>query len=163
MQCTILQPKQTTRNAFLPADYGAGVPTSANIGTLLRRATNPDHVGSWPYGSQVVHLYGYKTGKAGTENKHELPPPHDNVLLFGEAVLVGMEHGAVVNFNSESYKTFYNTIMGGFDDVEEMASEAGVDVFSPLNILKGQTQLTRSVEDANLTRECTKMRWVVKV
>ena len=123
MQCTILQPKQTTRNAFLPADYGAGVPTSANIGTLLRRATNPDHVGSWPYGSQVVHLYGYKTGKAGTENKHELPPPHDNVLLFGEAVLVGMEHGAVVNFNSESYKTFYNTIMGGFDDVEDSEEE----------------------------------------
>jgi transcription elongation factor S-II len=119
MQSTILQPKQTTRNAFLPADYGTGVPTPANIGALLRRATNPDHVGSWPYGSQVVHLYGYKTGKAGTENKHELPPPHDNVLLFGEAVLVGMEHGAVVNFNGESYKTFYNTIMGGFDDIDD--------------------------------------------
>jgi transcription elongation factor S-II len=123
MQCTILQPKQTTRNAFLPADYGTGVPTPANIGAVLRRATNPDHIGSWPYGSQVVHLYGYKTGKAGTENKHELPPPHDNVLLFGEAVLVGMEHGAVVNFNGESYKTFYNTIMGGFDDIEDSEEE----------------------------------------
>jgi DNA-directed RNA polymerase subunit M/transcription elongation factor TFIIS len=39
-------------------------------------------------------------------------------LLFGEAVLVGMEHGAVVNFTSEMYKTFYNTIMGGFDDID---------------------------------------------
>jgi len=128
MQCTILQPKQTTRNALLPANYGTGVPTPANIGSVLRRATNPDHVGSWPYGSQVVHLYGYKTGKAGTENKHELPPPHDNVLLFGEAVLVGMEGGAVVNFTSEMFKTFYNTIMGGFDDIDSDEEEEDVDL-----------------------------------
>jgi len=73
-------------------------------------------------------LYGYKTGKAGTENKHELPPPHDNVLLFGEAVLVGMEGGAVVNFTSEMFKTFYNTIMGGFDDIDSDEEEEDVDL-----------------------------------
>lgn len=122
MLCTVLQPKQTTRNAFLPADC-TGVPTPAHIGTLLRRATPPDKIGSWKYEALTIHLYGYKTGKAGTENKHELPPPHDTILLFGDAVLVATDNNTVTNFNNEAYKTFYNTIMGGFEDIEDTDEE----------------------------------------
>ena len=122
MLCTVLQPKQTTRNAFLPADC-MGVPTPAHIGTLLRRATAPDKIGSWKHGSLTIHLYGYKTGKAGTENNHELPPPHDTILLFGDAVVVATDNNSLANFNSDTYKTFYNTIMGGFEDLEDSDEE----------------------------------------
>jgi len=118
MLCTVLQPKNTTRNAFLPAD-AKGVPDPSVIGTMLRRASPPAFIGSWPYEGTQIHLYGYKTGKAGTENKHELPPPHDAVLLFGEAVLVATTGSSPSRFNGEDYKKFYNTVMGGFDDVEE--------------------------------------------
>ena len=122
MLCTILQPKQTTRNAFLPSDC-MGIPTPAHIGTMLRRATAPDKIGTWKHGSLTIHLYGYKTGKAGTENKHELPPPHDTILLFGDAVLVATDNSSLANFNNDTYKTFYNTIMGGFEDIEDSDEE----------------------------------------
>jgi hypothetical protein len=123
MLCTVLQPKSTTRNAFLPAGT-TGIPDVGAIGTLLRRASPPELLGSWPAveGAQV-HLYGYKSGKAGTENKHELPPPHDALLLFGEAVLVATTNGVPSRFNGDDYKKFYNTAMGGFEDLEEEEEE----------------------------------------
>jgi len=122
MLCTILHPKGETRNAFLPAGT-KGTPNAGVIGTMLRRATPPEYVGSWSLGTgagaSVLHLYGYKTGKAGTENSHELPPPHDSLLLFGEAVVVATTKGEPSKFNGEDYKKFYNTAMGGFEDLDE--------------------------------------------
>lgn len=114
--CVVLQPKATTRNAQLPT--GSEAPSAALAATILRRATAPELIGTWKWNTQVLHLFAYKTGKAGTENKHELPPPHDNVLLFGEAVLFATnKDGALVSFNSTEYTKFYNQALGGFDDL----------------------------------------------
>jgi len=122
MLCTVLHPKGETRNSFLPAGT-TGIPTAAHIGTMLRRATPPDFIGSWSHESSLLHLYGYKTGKAGTENSHELPPPHDSILLFGEAVVVATTEGQPTKFNGEDYKKFFNTAMGGFEDIEDSEDE----------------------------------------
>jgi hypothetical protein len=122
MLCTVLHPKGDTRNSFLPAGT-TGIPSAAVVGTLLRRATAPDYIGSWPYEAAVVHLYGYKNGKAGTENKHELPPPHDALLLFGEAVVVATTGGVPSRFNGDDYKKFYTAAMGGFEDLDESEEE----------------------------------------
>ena len=122
MLCTILQPKNTTRNSFLPAGT-TGVPSAAAIGAMLRRASPPELIGTWPYERSTIHLYGYKTGKAGTENKHELPPPHDALLLFGEAVLVAVTNGEPSRFNGDDYKKFYTAAMGGFDDLGDEEEE----------------------------------------
>ena len=122
MLCTVLHPKGDPRNSFLPAGT-TGIPSAAVVGTLLRRATAPDYIGSWPYEAAVVHLYGYKTGKAGTENKHELPPPHDAILLFGEAVVVATTGGVPSRFNGDDYKKFYTAAMGGFEDLDESEEE----------------------------------------
>jgi len=122
MLCTILQPKNTTRNSFLPTGT-AGVPSPAAIGAMLRRASPPELIGTWPYERSTIHLYGYKTGKAGTENKHELPPPHDAILLFGEAVLVAITNGEPSRFNGDDYKKFYGVAMGGFEDLEDEDDE----------------------------------------
>ena len=129
MLCTILQPKNTTRNSFLPTGTAgdAGIPSAAAIGTMLRRASPPELIGTWPYERSVVHLYGYKTGKAGTENKHELPPPHDAILLFGEAVLVAVTNGEPSRFNGDDYKKFYAAAMGGFEDLGDEEEEEDED------------------------------------
>jgi len=125
MLCTILQPKNTTRNSFLPTVPAgdAGIPSAATIGSMLRRASPPELIGTWPYERSTIHLYGYKTGKAGTENKHELPPPHDAILLFGEAVLVAITNGEPSRFNGDDYKKFYTAAMGGFEDLEDEEDE----------------------------------------
>jgi len=101
---------------------------AAGAGALLRRTTNPEYIGSWKWNAITVHLFAYKAGKAGTENKHELPPPHDTVLLFGEALLCATQNDVLVSFGSNEYKTFYNDINKGFEDLDseddEMSGES---------------------------------------
>ena len=121
--CVVLQPKGTMRNAQLsPAVLAAATgnkPTAAAAAAVVRRATPPDSIGTWKWKEHTVHLFGYKTGKADTENKHELPPPHDKVLLFGEAVLFATlnKTGVLATFGTADYTKFYNETLGGFDDI----------------------------------------------
>jgi hypothetical protein len=126
MWCLILQPKGTTRNATLPADRTEVLDAAAAC-AILRRATAPELIGTFKWGAMTVYLFGYKTGKAGTENKHELPPPHDTVLLFGEALLCATQAGALVSFDAAMFKNFYNELNGGFDDLDEDEDDADDD------------------------------------
>jgi len=122
MWCLVLQPKGTTRNATLPAGRTEVLDCDAAC-AILRRATAPELIGTFKWGAITVYLFGYKTGKAGTENKHELPPPHDTVLLFGEALLCATQAGALVSFDATMFKNFYNELNGGFDDLDEDEDE----------------------------------------
>jgi len=120
MWCVVLQPKGTTRNAVLQL---TAIPTPENVGTILRRATPPELIGTYKWSGHIVYLFAYKTGKAGTENKHELPPPHDTVLLFGEAVMIATKTGVPVSFGTAEYTKFYNESFGGFEDLGSEDSE----------------------------------------
>jgi len=121
MWCVVLQAKGTTRNALITAQEGA--PSAESIGTILRRATPPQLIGTWTWTGYTLFLFAYKTGKAGTENKHELPPPHDTILLFGDAVLLATENGSTVSFGTTEYTKFYNESFGGFEDLGSEDSE----------------------------------------
>lgn len=122
MWCIILQSKGTTRNALIPAGRTELLDAAA-AGALLRRTTNPEYIGKWKWNTMFVHLFAYKTGKAGTENKHELPPPHDTILLFGEALLCATLNNNLVSFGAAEYKTFYNDINKGFEDLDSEDDE----------------------------------------
>jgi hypothetical protein len=126
MYCTVLQPKGTTRNAMIPAGE-TKLPAAGVIAGVLRRVGAPELIGTWKKDGLVVHLFGYKSGKAGTENKHELPPPHDKVLLFGEAVVVGTRSSDLVTFGTAEYTKFYNSAFGGFDDIGSEDSLSDVE------------------------------------
>jgi len=98
----------------------------AALGKSLKRAKSPALIGSWTWQKYKLFLFGYKEGRAGTENKHELPPPHDEVMLFGDACIVAsLDKSAEkpASLTVDQYKKFYNTKFGGFDDVAEKADE----------------------------------------
>jgi hypothetical protein len=116
-QCVILQPKGTTRNANIPTSV-TDYPTPKDVGDILRRVTPPDSIGTWKWGVHTIHLFGYKTGKVGTENKHELPPPHDTITLFGEAILICSTTATkeVVTFTTQQFPKFVNDMLTEEDD-----------------------------------------------
>ena len=118
MHCVILHPKETTRNVLLALKEKT-LPSVDAIGKVLRRSTAPEHIGSWKWNALTLHLFAYKSGKAGTENKHELPPPHDTILLFGEALLCATQGDSLISFDANMFKNFYNELNGGFDDLDE--------------------------------------------
>jgi hypothetical protein len=64
------------------------VATGDAVAKALRKARTAEHIGSYTWKEQTLQLWGWRTGKTGTENQHELPAPHDEVALFGDAVVV---------------------------------------------------------------------------
>lgn len=101
---------------------GAGL-TLDDIQKYLKKKTEPEYIGSYSYKSKYLHLFGYQKGKAGTENKHELPPPHDSMLLFGDILIVvstsETSFAAPIAFKTEEYEAFYTHAFGGFEDLDE--------------------------------------------
>ena len=79
-------------------------------------------------------LFGYSTGKAGTENKHELTPTYDGNLYFNDILLIASKSPTSwktpVNFTKEQYEKFYQSAFGGFDseDDEEEGEEVEEEV-----------------------------------
>ena len=98
------------------------------IAKAFKRAKGPVAVGSWVWQKMRLSLYGYKEGRAGTENKHELPAPYDSTVLFGDACVVAtLEKGpagaAAVSLSGDLWKRFYNSKAGAYDDEDDEEEE----------------------------------------
>ncbi len=97
--------------------------TMEDIQKALKKKTEADYIGSYPYKSKHLHLFGYQKGKAGTENKHELPPPHDGILVFGDILILvttsADSYSSPIPFKVEEYEAFYTAAFGGFEDIED--------------------------------------------
>lgn len=82
-----------------------------------------------------IDLYGKKTGRAGFENKYDLPPPLDKMLLFNSFALVKYTKKkseiCLETLTPEMWKKHYETLFGGFEDLKsEEESEDELDAVS---------------------------------
>lgn len=66
-----------------------------------------------------VALYAKSSGKAGSENKYDFPPPVDSALFFGACVLVGLRNGELADLSVDQWSKFYEFLFGGFEDLGE--------------------------------------------
>lgn len=104
------------------------VPSVESIQKYYRRKAAPVTIGTYTSKDNVqLQLFGYKEGKVGQENKHELPPPYDKVILFGDIVLIAVKESEVLPFTVEEYHEFYNRAFGGFDDLGSEDEEEEAD------------------------------------
>lgn len=94
-----------------------------HIQVHLKKKTEIEALGTYAYKQYTLFLFGYTKGRAGSENKHELPPPHDTTLAFGDIILVASKNensfAQPVTFKVEDYETFYSRAFGGFEDLDE--------------------------------------------
>jgi len=101
------------------------------LAKLLKRAKAPALLGTWMWQKYKLFLYGYKEGRAGTESKHELPPPHDEIVMFGDAcIIASLDKSAEkpAPFTLEQYKKFFNHKIGGAEEnAEENDDDDGDD------------------------------------
>ena len=61
-----------------------------------------------------ISLFAKTTGKAGEENKYELPPPVDDILYFGKCLLIN-EDGT--DLTLRMWNKIYEALFGGFEDI----------------------------------------------
>jgi DNA-directed RNA polymerase subunit M/transcription elongation factor TFIIS len=125
VQGLLLTPKGEVNEAKLPLD--ANGLTLASIQTLLKSKKTPEILGTYSYKGKYIFLFGHSEGRAGTENKHELPPPYDSNLYFGPILMVlSMKKDSYSNpisFTPEEYEEFYTQAFEGFDSLEEEEDE----------------------------------------
>ena len=61
-----------------------------------------------------ISIMGYTQGSEININKHELPPPIDTKLFYGDLIVFIKKD----NFTSENYQTFYDDIFQ-FEDLDD--------------------------------------------
>lgn len=76
-------------------------------------------------GEYKIEIYGKKTGRAGNENKFELPPPVDSLLLYGSMAVLVSKDNSFVEIEEQDFQDIIETLMGGFEDIgdEDTISE----------------------------------------
>ena len=81
------------------------------------------------YSFKYVELWSRNTGKAGTENKYDFPPPIDNELYFGSCVAVAKnDDHELVDLNEEEWNKYYEELFGGFENLDDMATNDELEV-----------------------------------
>lgn len=83
---------------------------------------NNQHV--WKYNDSYLSLFGKDDGRANSENKYDLPPPCDNLLLFGNLLVVRhseeeLSINNLLDLPKEDWGSFYEKSFGGFESLEE--------------------------------------------
>ena len=84
-------------------------------------------LGSWTYNDNEVKIYGWADGPSGKENKHEIPPPYDTNLYFGDLLVVYSNGNNLINFTKNDYNKFFEDMYGGFEDIGDTDSEYSDD------------------------------------
>ena len=114
--------------------------TLESLQTIVKKKTPIEELGTYKNGHLRLSLFGYTTGKAGTENKHDLPPPLNEMEYFGDILIVAWREGTAwqtpVNFTPDDYEKFYQNALSGDneddededdDDDEEEDDEKGLE------------------------------------
>ena len=71
-----------------------------------------------------VDIWGKTDGRAGNENKYELPPPIDDLLFYGNTALVArMDKEHAINLTIDLWSKIYEKLFGGFEDLTATAIE----------------------------------------
>jgi hypothetical protein len=79
----------------------------------------------------TIELWAKDDGKAGTENKFELPEPVDKKLYFGKMAIVRINsNGDIIDIKMDLWNKIYDKLMGDFDDLEEEDEEDEEDELS---------------------------------
>ena len=95
----------------------------------------------WKTDGGHISLYCKTNGRAGSENKYELPPPVDSKLYFGKLMLI--KHDKHDLFDSElkdltveEWKETYEKLFGGFEDLDEAEDTSEEEEIDPEMLTK---------------------------
>ena len=85
---------------------------------IIIKNKNLDKIHIWNYNkNDELVLYGCIDGKAGSENKYDLPPPLDNSLFFSDMYIIKYSNKKLVDLSLNEYNIFYENCFGGFEDI----------------------------------------------
>jgi hypothetical protein len=77
---------------------------------------------TWKHNNGFISLFARDHGRAGTENKYDMPPPVDAALFFGTMALVyhtneKTNDNEVLDLEKDEWQLCYNNLFGGFEEL----------------------------------------------
>lgn len=96
---------------------------------ILTGTDNFRILNKWNLDNINVYIYGCTDGVHTQVNQHDLPPPLDNMLCFGDLIVCKVDKNTWVDFVEEDYIDIYDQLFGGFEDLgsEDSISEDDSD------------------------------------
>lgn len=74
---------------------------------------------------ETVEVWARDAGKAGSENKYELPSPIDQALYFGNIAIAAFDiDDEFIDLTEDTWNKVYEHLFGGFEDINSPESEA---------------------------------------
>jgi hypothetical protein len=124
---TLKQVRYLHSDEMFHANYVTLSETSETYSDAFRR--HAVWKSSAKYNNGTVELWARAVGRAGQENTYEFPPPVDEILFFGNCLLVwvaasgsGSESSSSnVSFTLDVWKKIYAKLFGGFHDLDKTA------------------------------------------
>lgn len=102
--------------------------TPDSLQSILKKKTPVQELGAYEHGDYVLTLFGYTSGKTGTENKHELPPPLNEQTIYSDILLIASKAkyswAHPIPFTPDQYEKFYAAAFGGNDDASGSESDS---------------------------------------
>jgi hypothetical protein len=108
-------------NTNILSVFNTNIRKSKNFKESFRRYCD------WELDDYVISIFGSKKGKAGSENKFDLPPPEDNDLYFGEILIIKSKDNNIQDINKKIFNDFIETSFGGFEDLGSKDTEEEYD------------------------------------
>ena len=121
LSTVLLSIKGEVRKANLQLNENSNL-TMDTIQKYFKKKDEPEMICYYEWDSKIIFIFGYKKGKKGTENKTELPDPHSDTIIFGDALAIcslSNKWESPLPFTVEQWNTFYN----GFSNEEVNAEE----------------------------------------
>ena len=93
------------------------------------KSKGQDHIErecDYEWNNNIISMYCWSEGSESKINKHDLPPPIDNELYYGDILVLRHENGNLLDLSKDNYNKFYEDAFGGFEDIEdeeELSSE----------------------------------------
>jgi transcription elongation factor S-II len=104
------------------ADDGTPLDQEA-LQRIIKKKTPLKELGNYMHAGHKITLFGWTSGKAGTENKHDLPPPLNEGVVYSDILLIASKEqnawNIPVNFTPDQYEKFYARAMGGMDEDDD--------------------------------------------
>jgi len=136
----ILQIDGTLIESVIETNEKENIILSLNNLNLVKGKNIIEKICKWDNDNYDILLYGWKTGIKKNENKHELPPPIDDLLFYGDICCFKYIKNKIKNLSIEEYERFYSDKYGGFDissnddisDIDTESIDSDVSIFSEL-------------------------------
>jgi DNA-directed RNA polymerase subunit M/transcription elongation factor TFIIS len=121
LSTVLLSIKGDVRKANLQLNENSNL-TMDIIQKYFKKKDEPEMICYYEWDSKIIFIFGYKKGKKGTENKIELPDPHSDTVIFGDALAIYSltnKWESPLPFTIEQWNTFYNGIVSEEADIDE--------------------------------------------